>query len=560
MPSVGRALRAKDPENDLQARRATHPAQPCATLLSMNKSFRRVGVLFVLALLVAACGGGGDDKTAAGGDDDTPASAEGAVDNIKDVKSAVIQIVAKGIFAEPAGSFSAYDEFEGAGSGSGFIIDESGIAVTNNHVVTGAATLDVFVGGSDEPVNAKVLGVSECSDLAVIDLEGDGYPFLDWYDGDVEPGLEVRAAGFPLGDPEYTLTSGIVSKAKTSGDTDWASVESVIEHDANIQPGNSGGPLVDAETGHVVAVNYAGGDPGTGTSQFFAISSALARDLVDDLQKGDVLSLGLNGQAIFDDTTGTTGIWVASVDTNSPAGELGLQGGDIVEKIEGLSVGVDGTMKDYCDILRSHDATDQLATQVLRYEEDARLQGEFNGDALAPFESLGTAIEDQTGPLDDTGEVYSEFVQITNDSGSISVEIPAEWADVDGAPVTLDDGTVLQSVSAAPDLAAFFGDWTSPGLALTVTPSDLAPDDLLDQLISGASEACQDAGREDYDDGLYLGRIQYYSACGGTEAAVVGIAASPEGGGFTAFVIVQLASEADVAVLDHIVQTFTVSA
>lgn len=478
---------------------------------------------------------------------------------MQDVKDAVIQIVATGTFAEPSGTFSAYEEFEGVGSGSGFIIDESGIAVTNNHVVTGAAKLEVYVGGSEDAVNATVLGVSECSDLAVIDLEGDGYPFLSWYDGEIEPGLEVRAAGFPLGDPEYTLTSGIVSKARAAGDTNWASVDSVIEHDANIQPGNSGGPLVDVETGHVVAVNYAGGDPGTGTSQFFAISSELARETVGQLQEGDELSLGINGQAIYDDVTGTTGIWVASVDTSSPAGELGLQGGDIVEKIEGLSLGVDGTMKDYCDILRSHAEGDQLATQVLRYEEDARLRGEFNGDELEAIESLGTAIEDETGELTDTGEEYSEFVSISDDSGTLTVEVPAEWSDVDGAPITLDDGTELQNVSAAPDLAAFFGDWSSPGLSLTATQQDMTPDEMLDQLISGAAEACEDNGRDDYDDGLYQGRIQYYGNCGGIGAATIGIAASPPEGGFTAFVIVQLASEADIAVLDRIVQTFTVS-
>ncbi|HVM53895.1 MAG TPA: S1C family serine protease, partial [Acidimicrobiales bacterium] len=432
----------------------------------MTQTLRRLlAVLLPLALIAAACGGDDDDD--GGSDGSSAADAGGAIDNLRDVKSAVVQIVAKGSFAYPAGTFSAYDEYEGAGSGSGFIIHPDGIAVTNNHVVTGAATLEVFVGGSDEAVSARVLGVSECSDLAVIDLEGDGYPYLAWYEDEVEPGLEVRAAGFPLGDPEYTLTSGIVSKARAAGDTDWASVDSVIEHDANIQPGNSGGPLVDAESGRVVAVNYAGGDPGTGTSQFFAISAALARPTVEDLQHGDVLSLGINGQAIYDDSTGTTGIWVASVDTSSPAGELGLRGGDIVEKIEGLSLGVDGTMKDYCDILRSHAPGEQLAVQVLRYEEDIRLRGVFSGDALEPVESLGRMIQDETGPLEDTGVEYSGFVSISDDSGTITVEVPVEWSEVDGTPIDLDDGTVLQNVSAAPDLGAFYGSWAEPGLSLT---------------------------------------------------------------------------------------------
>jgi len=534
----------------------------------MTQTLRRLLAVLFAMTLVAACGGGDDDDdtdagaSASGSESPDGDAAEGAVSSLDDVKSAVIQIVATGTFAEPAGTFAAYEEFEGAGSGSGFIIDPSGIAVTNNHVVTGAAKLEVFVGGEEEAVNAKILGVSECSDLAVIDLEGDGYPFLSWYDGEIDPGLEVRAAGFPLGDPEYTLTSGIVSKAEASGDTDWASVESVIEHDANIQPGNSGGPLVHAETGEVIAVNYAGGDPGTGTSQFFAISSELAQPTVEALQEGDELSLGINGFSIFDDVSGTTGIWVASVDTNSPAGELGLRGGDIVENIEGLSLGVDGTMKDYCDILRSHDETDQLATQVLRYEEDVRLRGEFNGDELEPIESLGTAIEEETGPIDTGGADVSysgEFTSVSDDSGTIFVDVPVEWSDIDGAPITLDDGTELQNISAAPDLSAFFGDWQSPGLSLTVTYEAMTPDEMLDQLLGGAAEACEDAGRDDYDDGLYLGRVQYYSNCGGVGAATIGIAASPPDGGFTAFVIVQLASEADIAVLDRIVQTFSVN-
>jgi len=67
------------------------------------------------------------------------------------------------------------------GSGSGFIIDPGGIAVTNNHVVTGAARIKVYFSGSEKAYNARILGVSECSDLAVIDIEGDGYPYLDWY-------------------------------------------------------------------------------------------------------------------------------------------------------------------------------------------------------------------------------------------------------------------------------------------------------------------------------------------------------------------------------------------
>ena len=183
---------------------------------------------------------------------ETMPETSGAVSSIQDVQGAVIQIEAQGTFVDPE-----FGEYSGAGRGSGFIIDPSGIAVTNNHVVTGAALLKVWIGGdTSKTYNARILGVSECSDLAVIDIEGDGFPYLDWYDQPIKVGLDVYTAGFPLGDPEYTLTKGIVSKESADGETNWASVDSVIMHDATINPGNSGGPLVDQD-GKVVGINYA---------------------------------------------------------------------------------------------------------------------------------------------------------------------------------------------------------------------------------------------------------------------------------------------------------------
>ena len=150
-----------------------------------------------------------------------------------------------------------------AGRGSGFFIDPSGLAITNNHVVTGAAYLKVWIGGEqDRTYNARVLGASECSDLALIKVEDVDSPrYLDFFSGQIEPGLEVYAAGYPLGDPQYTLKKGIVSKAKANGDTDWASIDFVIEHDAATLPGNSGGPLV-TKDGQVVGVNYASDQAG----------------------------------------------------------------------------------------------------------------------------------------------------------------------------------------------------------------------------------------------------------------------------------------------------------
>ncbi len=269
----------------------------------------------------------------------------GAVSTLEDVQSAVIQIEAEGTFVDPQVGLVV----NGAGRGSGFIIDPSGIAVTNNHVVTGSALLKVWVGGQSKTYNAKVLGASECSDLAVIKISGSDFPYLDWYNGSPKVGLDVYAAGFPLGEPEFTLTRGVVSKASANGKTSWASVENVLMHDATINPGNSGGPLVNAD-GQVVGINYASNS----ANQYFAIARAEAQSVLDDLRSGkDVTSIGVNGQAVQSDDGSISGIWVSSVKSGSPADKAGVKPGDIITQMEGLVLGTDGTMADYCDILRS---------------------------------------------------------------------------------------------------------------------------------------------------------------------------------------------------------------
>ena len=171
---------------------------------------------------------------------------------------------------------------DGSGRGSGFIISPDGLAVTNNHVVTGAATLEVFVGGdTEDSYNATVLGVSECNDLALIDInESEPLPYLEWFDGDIAAGTDVYAAGFPLGDPEFTLTRGIVAKAEAGGDlTGTSSIDHTLEHDAAIQPGNSGGPLVTTD-GTVARHQLRRRQRAIG-AQYYAIASDLAQPVIE---------------------------------------------------------------------------------------------------------------------------------------------------------------------------------------------------------------------------------------------------------------------------------------
>ena len=307
----------------------------------------------------------------------------GAVGTVRDAQKAIIQIEAQGTFIDPAVRLV----LNGAGRRSGFIIDPSGIAVTNNHVVTGSALIKVRLAGEDNWRNAKILGVSECSDLAVIDIDGDGFPYLQFYDGTIDTGMEMYVAGFPLGDPEYTLTKGVVSKARADGETQWASVDSVIEYDASSNPGNSGGPVINSD-GQVLGVHYAGN---ASTRQAYGISKDVARSVISRLREGeDVDSIGINGQAVGTEDGSLTGIWVSSVQSGSPADKAGISAGDILYMMENLVLATDGTMSDYCDILRSHQPTDTFNLEVLRWSNGEVLTGQLNGRELEVASTFGT--------------------------------------------------------------------------------------------------------------------------------------------------------------------------
>lgn len=487
-----------------------------------------------------------------------------AITSLQDVKKAVIQIEAQGSFIDP--EFGVV--YNAAGRGSGFIIDPAGIAVTNNHVVTGAALLKVWVGGdTSKTYNAKVLGVSECSDLAVIDIDGEGFPYLEWYSGPASVGLEVYAAGFPLGDPEFTLTKGIVSKEKTSGETSWASVDAVIEHDANINPGNSGGPLV-TKDGQVVGVNYAGSGQ---TRQFFAIGQAVAVPLVNQLRAGkDVDSIGVNGQVVVSEDGSLSGVWVASVKSGSPADKAGLQGGDIITLMEGLVLGVDGTMSQYCDILRTHNPGDTLSIEVLRWLSGEYLKGQLNGRALEIASTFSNEFSEDVSSAD-TG-VYSDYVMITDDTGQIQIEVPREWVEVDGSIWEADWGSfsfTAPSISASADLDNYYNTYDESGVffAASKRMGQIGGYiQLLDGVKGWHSQSCELEGRYDYgtgsfDDPLYEGKFDLWENCGPNDTLVLVLAARPKANP-TAYLLlleIKITKDADLDALDHILKSFQAS-
>lgn len=530
--------------------------------MNRRRNLRPVALVLsglLLAGLACNLGSSGDESPTAAPEQESSTPSEssqnaGSVGALDLVKSAVVQIEAQGTFVDPEFGLMV----NAAGRGSGFIIDPSGIAVTNNHVVTGSALLKVWVGGESEPRNARVLGVSECSDLAVIDIEGDGYPYLDWHSGPIDVGLEVYAAGFPLGDPEFTLTKGIISKARAVGVTDWASIDYVLEHDATINPGNSGGPLVDG-SGHVVGINYAAS---SSTSQYFAISRDVATSLIGTLRDGqNVDSIGVNGVAVVSEDGSLSGVWVSSVASGSPADGAGVRAGDILTSMENLVLATDGSLAAYCDILRSHVPSDTLAIDVLRYQDGEYLSGQLNG---RPLEVAGVFGQELTGNAPQSGSDYTDYVSVYDDYQSIVVDVPSSWSQLDGSP-WVDGGDVIGArLIAAPNLDGFLSTWGTPGLRFNVS-DDLAKlggyIQVLDIYRADYLAVCELDNRYDYDDGYYRGSFDYYTRCGGSGGAdylilsAVPVDASQQ---LLIVVEVQILTNADVDAADRILSTFDV--
>ena len=538
-----------------------------------NRTNYRLSLLVILliSLLFTACSsstpeptkGPETDKLGATSDKDSDGvkgdisleGVSGAVSSLEGVQDATILIEAQGTFIDPEMGVMV----NSAGRGSGFIIDPSGIAVTNNHVVTGAALLKVWVAGEDKALNARILGVSECSDLAIIDIEGDGFPFLDWHTGDVGVGLEVFSAGHPLGDPEFTLTKGIVSKARADGESSWASVDFVLEHDATINPGNSGGPLVDSQ-GRVVGVNYA--QSLIANNQYFAIKAEDAQDVIEKLSTGeDVDSVGINGVAVVSSDGSFSGIWVSSVASGSPADKAGIKAGDIITSLEGLVLATDETMADYCDVLRTHGTESTLSIEVLRYATGEILEGQLNGRELQAAASLSSQIGSGVPGSGSAG--YANYTYVTDVTAALELEIPTDWDQVDGSEWYESGELVGASIWAAPDLDGFTGTWDTPGVKFDVTARvDMFGGylDFLDLLTDGLSDYCVFEGRYDYEDNLYRGAYEYYESCGGRDTSYLVLTAEPidEPGAYLIEVEVQIVSDADLEALESIIASFNV--
>jgi serine protease Do len=231
--------------------------------------------------------------------------------------------------------------------------------------------------------------------------------------------------------------------------------------------------------------------------------------------------------------------------------------------LEGIVLATDGTMADYCDILRTHGSEATLAVEVVRYETGEYLAGQINGRPLETSFSFGSQLGDEVGgPGSGSASSYAGYMTVTDDDGAIQVEVPDSWTDVDGWP-WVDEGEVIgASVYAARDLDAFLNTWDEPGVIFNVS-NDLARlggyVQLLDIVSADYRAACELDGRYDYEDPLDRGRYDFFVNCGGPGGAWYLILSAIDNPQHALILVeVQIISDADLAALDRILDTFQI--
>ena len=277
--------------------------------------------------------------------------------------------------------------FEYEGSGSGFFISSDGYIVTNNHVVSGAVAIEVFTQYRSQPYTAKLVGLSECDDLAVLKIDIDNSRYLAFESSEPKLGQEIIAAGFPLGDEEVTFLDGIVSKKQTDGSTSWASIEYAFEHTAEILPGSSGGPIVNDEV-KVLGIAYAGNDD----RQEFGIPTVVIENKIQQIINNEFqYSFRANVEQFYG-----VGLYVYSVDTDSPLKKVGINGGEVITEIKGYSLSGEETLKVFCDSLFVRTPDVGINFVGVSLEDSEEFNVEVSLDGSVSFINSRTSITSST--------------------------------------------------------------------------------------------------------------------------------------------------------------------
>lgn len=330
-------------------------------------------------------------------------AAENAVEAVVYVEVTMTQTTQTPQIDDPFFRFFFGDEYntprsrERKASGSGVIIRQDGYIVTNNHVVADASKVKVTL-NNNKSYDATVVGTDPATDLAIIKIEAKNLPVLKFADSDnLRLGEWVLAIGSPY-DLRSTITAGIVSAKgrQMPNYTGEFKIESFIQTDAAVNPGNSGGALVN-KRGELVGVNTAIiSQTGSYTGYSFAVPSNIVRKTVADIiDYGSVrrAKLGITMRAIMDEKTADemklsslNGVYIVEVSKGGAADKAGLKAGDVILKIDSHEVLGPASLQ---EIVNGYHPGDVAQVEIVRDSKYRMVKVTFAGDA----QPTGTALD-----------------------------------------------------------------------------------------------------------------------------------------------------------------------
>ncbi|GAB3305242.1 trypsin-like peptidase domain-containing protein [Hymenobacter tenuis] len=273
------------------------------------------------------------------------------------------------------------------GSGSGVIIAANGYIVTNNHVIDKADKIEVVM-DDKRKFAAELVGTDPTTDLALLKVKADNLPFIRYGNSDnVKVGEWVLAVGNPF-NLNSTVTAGIISAKGRNINIlrreDGMGVESFLQTDAVVNPGNSGGALVNLN-GDLIGINSAiASQTGSFVGYSFAVPSSIVSKVIDDLLKYKVVQRALLGVQIREvdaqlasekKLSSLNGVYVMGAGKNSSAADAGLQEGDIITEINGVKVNTSSQLQeqvarfrpgDKIKVTYLRDSKERTATATLR--------------------------------------------------------------------------------------------------------------------------------------------------------------------------------------------------
>ncbi|MGB0777258.1 MAG: trypsin-like peptidase domain-containing protein [Flavobacteriaceae bacterium] len=281
-------------------------------------------------------------------------------------------------------------EYEQVGTGSGVIISSDGYIVTNNHVISGASEIEITL-NDKRTYMAELIGADANSDIALLKIEEQGLKYLSFGDSDaIKIGEWVLAVGNPY-NLTSTVTAGIIS-AKGRDLQGNFSTDSFIQTDAAVNPGNSGGALVNTN-GELIGINTAiSSQTGGFVGYSFAVPSNITQKIIEDfIEFGSVQKVILGIRPVADREDKINGVQIAEVTDQGNAKSAGLESGDVITSMDGVRIQNFSNLKGFLNAKRPGD---KISVQVTRQGNSIEKQVVLAKDNTVVLRQLGLVVED----------------------------------------------------------------------------------------------------------------------------------------------------------------------